>query len=143
VSTSRAPGFRRGNSHDQPAAKPVQVSIDCSDPARLATFWAQVLGYTVAWAEAGADQALLADATSVGPRMLFHRVPEVKVAKNRLHLDVIASGWGTPKDASRSIVDAEIARLVALGATLLRTTEKPTEYFAVMQDPEGNEFCIC
>jgi hypothetical protein len=123
-------------------AKPVQVSIDCSDPVRLAEFWADVLDYTFAWEGPGGERALVVDAAGVGPRLLFHRVPEDKVVKNRVHLDVFASGWGTPREASRPIVDTEVTRLVARGATLVRTTDKPTEYFAVMQDPEGNEFCI-
>ena len=75
-------------------------------------------------------------------RLLLHRVAESKVVKNRLHLDVIASGWGTPPTESKPIVDAEAERLVARGATVVRTMEKPNDYFVVMTDPEGNEFCI-
>ncbi len=63
-----------------------------------------------------------------GPSMWFNRVPEPKRAKNRLHLDLRA-----PFE-----MDREVERLVALGATVLRRSEGIT----VMQDPEGNEFCV-
>jgi hypothetical protein len=124
-------------------AKPVQVTIDCDDPARLAVFWAATLGYeVVAAGQPAIEQALVVDPDGSGPRLLFNRVPEGKVVKNRVHLDVFASGWGTPKEESRLIVEAELQRLLDLGAHLVRTVDKPAEWFAVMQDPEGNEFCV-
>jgi hypothetical protein len=76
--------------------------------------------------------------------VLFHRVRERKLTKNRVHLDVkVAHGRGTPRELRRRLVDAESGRLVDAGATHVHTVEDETDYFAVMQDPEGNEFCIC
>ncbi len=75
--------------------------------------------------------------------MLFHRVPEPKIVKNRVHLDVRVSAAGeVPAETRRRQVDTEAARLQALGGIHLRTEEDEHDYFAVMTDPEGNEFCI-
>jgi catechol 2,3-dioxygenase-like lactoylglutathione lyase family enzyme len=136
----------------------LQVAIDCADPARLASFWAVVLGYRLeapppgfsSWPELsaamGADGeawAAVVDPDGVRPRLFFHRVPERKLVKNRVHLDVRVSGpAGTPVQLRRQAVDAEVGRLLGVGATHLRTVEDETDYFAVMQDPEGNEFCV-
>jgi hypothetical protein len=137
-------------------ARQLQVAIDCAEPERLARFWVQVLDYRPAdppagfasWAAfsakygaAGEAWCALADADGVGPRLLFHRVPEPKLTKNRLHLDVRVSrgSSGTERPA---VVDAEVRRLVAIGGTHLRTVADETDYFAVLQDPEGNEFCV-
>jgi hypothetical protein len=73
--------------------------------------------------------------------VLFHRVPEAKVTKNRVHLDIRVAP-GADKATARPFVDAEVRRLVALGATHTRTDDDESDYYAVMQDPEGNEFCI-
>jgi hypothetical protein len=120
----------------------VQVAVDCADPARLAAFWVVVLGYR----HQGTDDprwAAIVDPDGVRPRLLFHRVPEGKVVKNRVHLDVRVSGAGdVPMAARRPLVDAEVPRLVALGATHVRTDDDGVDYFAVLQDPEGNEFCV-
>ncbi len=139
-------------------ARPLQVAVDCADPARLARFWADVLSYRLddppagypSWSafsaavgEAGEAWSALVDPDGVGPWMLFHQVAEGKVVKNRVHLDVRVSGAGrVPPDERRRLVDAEVDRLVAAGAAHLRTVEDETDYFAVLQDPEGNEFCI-
>jgi len=140
-------------------ATQVQISVDCADPERLARFWADVLGYQLedppsghdSWSDysravagAGQEWHAVVDPDGVGPRVLFHRVPEAKVVKNRLHLDVRAGGArGTPKEQRRPLVDAEANRLRSVGATLVRTEDEDDDYFAVMQDPEGNEFCVC
>jgi glyoxalase superfamily protein len=120
-----------------------EISVDCADPPSLARFWAAALGYVVLDEEpdlveigpAGrADEQLLAEIRSgpVAPAVFFARVPEDKVVKNRLHLDL------SPIDADR---DSEIARLEALGAR--RTDLAPAEAtWVVMLDPEGNEFCV-
>jgi hypothetical protein len=122
----------------------VQVALDCADPDLLARFWAGVLGYQREEPAEGDDWSALVDPDGIGPRVLFHRVPEPKVVKNRMHLDVrIAGSRGTPKDRRRPLVDAEAARLASAGATHVRTVEDESDYFAVMQDPEGNEFCVC
>ncbi len=67
------------------------IAVDCRDAAALARFWGAVLGRQVA-ADATADNAVLlaADEAISGPRLTFHRVPEAKVVKNRLHLDLIS-----------------------------------------------------
>jgi hypothetical protein len=134
----------------------VQVAIDCADPERLARFWAGALEYELApppagytsWADFSGAVAstpgeawhAAVDPDGVGPRLLFHRVPEGKVAKNRMHLDIRVADL--PKEQRRPLVDGEARRLVAAGATHLRTDDDETDYYAVMQDPEGNEFCI-
>jgi hypothetical protein len=134
----------------------VQVAIDCFDPGPLAAFWIEALGYTVSaapgydtWAELSAAEAhqpgeewhLIEDRDGVGPTVLFHRVPEPKSAKNRLHLDIFLLGDGFSDDQQR-VVNAEADRLVKLGATRLRTVDDDGEFYVVMHDPEGNEFCI-
>ena len=134
-----------------------QVAIDCSDPERLARFWADFLGYRLAdppdghatWAEysasaGGPDEswAQLVDPDRVGPTILFHRVPEPKVVKNRVHLDFRVGDPATSEAGRREAVDAEARRLVGRGATHVRTDDDDEDYYAVMQDPEGNEFCI-
>jgi hypothetical protein len=76
-------------------------------------------------------------------RVLFHRVPEPKVGKNRVHLDVrVSAASEVSAKTRRRQVDAEAARLQTLGGIHLRTEEDEHDYFAVMTDPEGNEFCI-
>jgi catechol 2,3-dioxygenase-like lactoylglutathione lyase family enzyme len=121
----------------------LQIAIDCRDPLTLADFWAKALGYRV---EAGIPDgwAAVVDPGEHGPRLLFHRVPEGKIVKNRLHLDVRVGGpRGTAKQIRRPLVDADAERLRGLGATHLRTEDDEADYFVVMQDPEGNEFCLC
>jgi hypothetical protein len=135
-----------------------QVTIDSSDPHELADWWAEALGWQVEaqdevfirrMVESGA--ASEADTTvhrgalvwKVGagltspdpgrPRVLFQAVPEAKTVKNRVHLDVRVG-------AERR--EAEVARLLALGATeLWRGAQGPYEW-ATLADPEGNEFCV-
>jgi glyoxalase superfamily protein len=134
-------------------ARRIQLAVDCADPDRLAAFWADALGYEpqpapagfASWAEfsrteGDPDEAwnAIVDPAGTGPRILFHKVPEPKRVKNRLHLDVHLSGHR----ADRSAVDAEARRLVGLGARHLRTEDDGMDYFAVLADPEGNEFCI-
>jgi catechol 2,3-dioxygenase-like lactoylglutathione lyase family enzyme len=142
-------------------ATPVQVTIDCLDPDRLAHFWAALLGYEIdapppgfdswpAWLEAhGIPESEWNSASAVsdpgknGPRIFFQRVPESKQGKNRVHLDVNAGGpRDTRDDDRRANVDAAVQRAVDLGATAVRFVEQRGERWHVMQDPEGNEFCI-
>ena len=105
-----------------------QVTFDCADPARVARFWCDVLGYET---PDGGD-CVAQDPTGVGPRMYFQQVPEGKVVKNRLHLDV------RPPDS----MDREVERAVALGATIDRRVDVEGSFWTIMFDPEGNEFCI-
>ena len=145
------------------SSREVQVTFDCADPAALAEFWCQVLGYQVQPPPAGFDswdQAL--DAWGVppaarnsrsaavppegesGPRLFFQRVPEGKTVKNRVHLDVRAAP-GSESEERMTLLDSEATRLVGIGATRVRRVDPdgPMETgFVVMQDPEGNEFCL-
>ncbi len=83
------------------------------------------------------------DPTGVGPRLFFQRVPEGKVVKNRVHLDVRV-GTGLVGEERLAALEAECARLVALGASRLRLlrADGENESCLVMQDIEGNEFCL-
>jgi predicted enzyme related to lactoylglutathione lyase len=107
--------------------------LDCLDPVALAPFWAEALGYTVI-GDAGSYVLLLPSEGNSGPQLLLQRVPEPKQGKNRMHLDV-----HTPD------IEREASRLGELGATRVRAEtlcEHGTNWI-LMQDPEGNEFCVC
>ncbi|TNH31083.1 VOC family protein [Micromonospora orduensis] len=140
----------------------VQITVDCADPAGLATFWAEALGYQVqgppgdfeSWEQAldamGVPPANRNDASAVvdpegsRPRLFFQRVPEGKQVKNRVHLDVRAAP-GLAGDERMAALEAEAERLVAHGATRLARHEPAPPLGAghlVMTDPEGNEFCL-
>jgi hypothetical protein len=138
-----------------------QVVMDCADPARLASFWAAALGYQLqpppegyeSWEaflsaigipeERWNSASAVIDPDGVGSRIYFQQVPEPKVVKNRVHLDLnVGGGSATPLDERRRRVDAEVERLITLGANKLRPVEEHGEYWVVMQDPEGNEFCV-
>jgi hypothetical protein len=85
------------------------------------------------------------DPKGEGPRIWFHTVPETKTCKNRLHFDIRASGGrDLPLAGRKDQVEAEVARLVILGATRLETLyEEGDDHYAVaMTDPEGNEFDV-
>ena len=142
-----------------PQVREVQVTFDCAEPERVGRFWCEVLGYVVppppegfaSWEDF--DRALPAehqgsafaceDPTGVGPRLFFQRVPEGKVVKNRVHLDVRV-GSGLVGAERLAALEAECARLLALGATRVRllTADEFNESCLVMQDVEGNEFCL-
>ncbi|MFI0968303.1 VOC family protein [Streptomyces sp. NPDC021080] len=151
-----------------PAPAPVhwKLVIDSADPHAQADFWSAALGYTVEDNSAFVERllrlgALPAEATvdfhgrlafrdliavrhpedpydeergtGLGRRLLFQRVPEPKTAKNRLHLDL------HPGEGRRA---EEVGRLTSLGASMLREVKEPAGAWAVMTDPEGNEFCV-
>jgi hypothetical protein len=139
----------------------IQVTFDCADPARLASFWAQALGYKLQDPPPGFEtwEAFLSsigvpedqwnsrnaivDPDGLRPRFFFQQVPEPKSAKNRLHLDLkVGGGPAVPLEERRARIDAETQRLVTAGATYLRACEEHGEYWTVLQDPEGNEFCV-
>ena len=108
------------------------VTFDCARPAELARFWNQVTGWPI-HEESDDEEALLTTPAPL-PAVLFVRVPEGKAAKNRMHFDL------RPDDVTR---DEEVRRLVGLGATIqtdLRNADGTG--WAVMADPEGNEFCV-
>jgi hypothetical protein len=134
-----------------------QVTFDAADPHALATFWAAVLGCDVEDHSALVDQlvadgrmpaedrividgrstfrdvAACRDPAGAEPRLFFQRVPESKVAKNRVHLDIHV-------EPSRKA--DEVARLTGLGAGLIGTHDDRGPLTYVMRDPEGNEFCL-
>ncbi|HEX3842280.1 MAG TPA: VOC family protein [Acidimicrobiales bacterium] len=105
------------------------VSIDCADAAALAGFWAEVLGRRLADDATAEHAVLLADELSGGPRIAFHRVPEEKLTKNRLHFDLLSETF-----------DAETKRLLGLGARTLRDIEAGDAHWTTFADIEGNEF---
>ena len=123
------------------SVRQVQVTFDCAEPERVARFWCEVLGYALQSPEESACACV--DPAGVGPRLFFQRVPEGKVVKNRLHLDVRV-GTGLVGDERVAALEAECARLVALGATRVQLlpADDENESCLVMQDVEGNEFCL-
>ena len=127
------------------SAKEFQVTFDCAEPERVARFWAEVLGYVVPPLppEDRGSWAACTDPSGAGPRLFFQRVPEGKVVKNRLHLDVRA-GTGLVGEERLATLEAECERLVALGASHVRTlyADEDNESCLVLQDVEGNEFCL-
>jgi hypothetical protein len=151
-------------------SRQIQVTFDAHDPRGLSLFWREVLGYVVpgppgvqlgagedpleAWDRAlegfgvPKDQwnsrSAIEDPDGGGPRVFFQQVPEGKVAKNRVHLDVRAAP-GLDGEERMAALEAECSRLVGLGATRVRRDEPAPPMsagFIVMADPEGNEFCL-
>jgi hypothetical protein len=103
------------------------VTFDAKDALVLGRFWAAVLG-TDLDEDSTSDKAYVEAAGWGGPNLWFQQVPEPKTAKNRMHFDLRAPG----------AVSDEVARLRDLGASVVRETPD----LVVMQDPEGNEFCV-
>lgn len=126
------------------SVRTVQVTFDCAEPVRVGRFWCEVLGYDPA-PSAGEDESWFAcvDPNGVGPRLYFQRVPEGKVVKNRVHLDVRV-GTGLVGEERLAALQAERARLEPLGASLVQVlvADEENESCIVMQDVEGNEFCL-
>ena len=107
------------------------ITIDCSDPQALAAFWRDALGYEVREDVVGCS---LCDPAGAGPAIGFQPVPEGKIVKNRVHLDL------TPRTGDLA---SEVARLERLGAERVRYFDHdPQQVWWVMRDPEGNEFCV-
>jgi catechol 2,3-dioxygenase-like lactoylglutathione lyase family enzyme len=139
------------------ASKLGNITIDCADPQALSWFWADVFGYPRAeWGEFGdelkrqgltdedlATRSIAEDPTGEGPRFFFQKVPEAKVVKNRVHIDVRTN---PERRATPEEVDAEAERIVGLGATIVTKFDELwgdyPDYHYVMRDPEGNEFCV-
>jgi predicted enzyme related to lactoylglutathione lyase len=105
------------------------VVIDCKNPAALARFWAEVLGYRIVF-EAD-DEVAIARDEGTYPTLEFVPVPESKTVKNRLHIDL------APEDR-----DAAVERLKQLGAQPVDIGQGPDVSWVVLADPEGNEFCV-
>lgn len=125
------------------SVREVQVTFDCAEPARVAEFWCEVLGYVAQPTDGDDAWAACADPSGAGPRLFFQRVPEGKVVKNRVHLDVRV-GTGLVGDERVAVLEAECERLVALGGTRLyiQLADEENESCLTMQDVEGNEFCL-
>jgi hypothetical protein len=137
----------------------VQVVFDASDPARLAEFWAAATGYVVQPPPTGFDswQAFLAqigvpedqwdkasaciDPEGKGPRFFFQKVPEPKTVKNRVHVD-LHPGVGYERPERTAVARADAERLTQLGAQIVREHDENGEFWIVLTDPEGNEFCV-
>ena len=128
-------------------ATSVQVVFDCADPPLLASFWATALGYKLdgppepspsweAWLaeheippERRDDSSAITDPDGKGPRIYFQRVPEPKIVKNRVHLDLISDSF-----------DAGTERLLGMGARRLRDVQGDKSRWTTFADVEGTEF---
>ena len=151
-------------------SRQLQITFDARDPRALSSFWRDVLGYVhpappgvdvpegadplAAWddflASVGVPQeqrntrSAIEDPAGLGPRLFFQQVPEGKVAKNRLHLDIRAAPGLAGAQRMAGLED-ECTRLISLGAKRVRRVEPEppmSDGFIVMTDPEGNEFCL-
>ncbi|MEU3272226.1 VOC family protein [Saccharomonospora sp. NPDC006951] len=151
-------------------SRQVQITFDAHNPRALSIFWRDTLGYIhpappgadlpegadplAAWdeflARAGVPEeernmrSAIEDPEGGGPRLYFQQVPEGKVAKNRVHLDVRAAP-GLAGEERMARLEAESERLVALGAKRVRRYEAEPPFSGghiIMADPEGNEFCL-
>ena len=108
----------------------LDIVIDCARPSTQAAFWAEVLGYRVQPPDDSGDTSIKIIATDGCPNVWFDLVPEPKIVKNRVHLDVKLRPGET------------LDWLVRLGATIVRPKgTTPGQRWTVMADPEGNEFC--
>lgn len=140
-----------------------QLTIDANDPATLVRFWAKVLGYEPVppegpetWhalyrqrlGERAAFDNRLFDPAGARPPIFFQQVPEHKAGKNRVHIDVYPTGRDSslPQERRIELVEGKVAELVELGGSVVHRNRNDDpddpEYFVVMRDPEGNEFCV-
>jgi hypothetical protein len=113
------------------ACKFTELVIDALDPEPIARWWAEVLDYEVLDVEEGVVE--IKGPPGSGPSVTFAKVPERKTVKNRLHIDVNA----TDRDQ-----EAELERLLALGATHADVGQGDDVSWVVLVDPDGNEFCL-
>ena len=123
------------------SVKQVQVTFDCAEPVRVARFWAETLSYQAEYDDEQGGWAAAMDPTGAGPRLYFQRVPEGKVVKNRVHLDVRV-GTGLIGEERLAALEAECERLLPLGAERVQLLYDGTNSCIVMKDIEGNEFCL-
>jgi hypothetical protein len=143
------------------AAFDLHVVFDCADPDKLARFWMEALGgYDfpfgvpagfASWDEWADASNIPVDQRNVGrtlvdqdrdrPDIFFLQVPESKVAKNRVHLDIKVAP-GLEGEDRRTRIEEEAERLIALGASVAVRMDAPDGFHLVMLDPEGNEFCL-
>jgi predicted enzyme related to lactoylglutathione lyase len=109
----------------------IQVNVDCRDLQRMSEFYCAALGYTP---EGTAGEQYCSIVAGDGrPKLVFQKVPEARVAKNRVHLDFIVG----------PDIEGEAARFESLGATRIERISEYGVNWIVMHDPEGNEICIC
>jgi predicted enzyme related to lactoylglutathione lyase len=112
----------------------IQINVDCADLDRMVAFYTAALGYD-AHGSAGVTYRSIVPPDGNGPKVVFQKVPEGKLVKNRVHLDLIVG------DA----LESEAERFVKLGAR--RLSDEPVveggTRWIVMADPEGNELCLC
>ena len=110
----------------------LDLVLDCAQPERLMPFWRDALGYRVYYSESS-FVVLVPDDGSASP-LVLQQVPEAKVTKNRMHLDIVADD-----------IDAEVARLEVLGARRLHSDVRSLgeTKWVTLADPEDNEFCVC
>ncbi|MBN9328033.1 MAG: glyoxalase [Cellulomonas sp. 73-145] len=116
------------------ASRISELVIDCHDPKLLADFWCQVLGFRVleeedGYVEIGPEEGF----GGLQPTLIFSPTTEPKTTKLRLHIDI------NPVGADQ---DAELERLLAIGARPADIGQTGEESWHVLQDPEGNEFCL-
>jgi hypothetical protein len=107
------------------------LTVDAHEPSRLAEFWAAALGFVIEPSDE-TDEVVIASPEGSAIRILFGHAPDDKVVKNRLHLDL----------RPRRLRSEEVERLQSLGAIVLEGFGGPNATWTVMQDPEGNEFCV-
>jgi hypothetical protein len=138
-----------------------QVTFDAINANRLADFWMEALGYQrpppppeyETWEAFALDKGIpeeewgdtdaLIDPDGDGPRLYFQTVPEAKTAKNRVHLDINIASRDTDTAQRRVDIDKEVDRLLALGAIRIEDVDVDgLGVWTVMNDPEGNEFCV-
>ena len=108
-----------------------KVTFDCADVMAMARFWAAALDWEVD-PDSEPDGAAISDPSGRSGGFYFQPVPESKVAKNRVHIDLRPSGS----------MAAEVARLQQLGATIQGRVDEGGSFWTVMLDPEGNELCV-
>jgi predicted enzyme related to lactoylglutathione lyase len=105
------------------------VVVDAANPALMARFWAAVLDYQIVFEQP--DEVVIAKDRETYPGIIFVPVAEAKTVKNRLHIDL------NPDNQ-----EAEVARLLGLGAKRVDVGQNDEVTWVVMADPEGNEFCV-
>jgi hypothetical protein len=139
----------------------LHIVFDCANPDLVARFWMEALcGYDfpmpvpdgfLSWDEWADAQGIPVEQRPTGrtlvdkdrdrPDIFFLQVPEAKAGKNRLHLDIKVAPGLSGADR-RTKIEQEAQRLATLGATIFRPMDLPEGFYLIMQDPEGNEFCV-
>ncbi len=110
-----------------------EISVDCTNPMLLARFWCEVLDFKVQEEEVGLVTIGAPDENSATIVLTFAQVPEPKLGKNRIHLDVRPHGTDQQQ---------EVDRLLSLGASYTDVGQDEDVSWIVLADPEGNEFSV-